>query len=282
MAAKKVAKRPHLKDLFRTGKLISIAGTLEDGTAAESEIWIQKPQAWQNDEASTMARAKQARRRAKFRNPEADEYQVFSGNVDELSKEEVLVELLRIENQKLHQQAYQEVLHDSDNPDKPKWGEGGQDYVDLLEAVQQRYNEIREHNAGIDDTELGIKLETDEELIRLNAQMDEFQAEVKAKLDVLLRAQETSLKKLSVEVLRKKLLDKLIDMDVNLHYYQEYRMQMLFYACRDPDDHSQPYFEEIGEIWELPELVRSKLFAEYDAIDQGIDDLKNSLSPLLS
>lgn len=280
-------KKPHLKELFKTGQMVSLdIRNPEDPTETfPVEIWLRKPMSSFYEEAMVKARAKQARRKVLFKDKDSDEYVAISQRVKEQTREELTDLLVRFEEQKYRTQAYNEVLYGEEGEEHPEWGHGGQRYVDLLAATRQRYEEILRHNQELSESEdaaLFINLEEDEELKRLDAELKIFQDAVTELAEQYLAHERAKYDGVKVDTLREEAINKLIETEVNAVFYQEYRTLMLYYSCRYPEDHRRLYFDDPQEIWDMPDYVRVKLFDALDDLEVKADDLKNSPSPLPS
>lgn len=289
-------KVPHLRDLFITGRQAEIeVYDLED---TESEplkilIWLRKPSVQHYEEATAKARAKQSRRRQLYRNTESDEYLSVMEQIAQLeTKEEVIEQLVSFEENNIRSQSYNEALFGDDDkePDPvtgeggPRWGKEGQDYMDVLMAIRQRAEEIQTYNTALseEDADLKIDLDKDDEMVRLNVTIQEFEVqrdELIEKAKAVETAKWTGMTRANLD---KALMKKLIDLEASMVFYQEYKTMMLYFAARTQEDHHKNYFSSPDEIWDLPEYVRMRLFAEYDELEAGADNLKNSLSPQLS
>lgn len=288
--AKEPKKVPHLKDLFKTGQMATIKVYNHDhpDEPLEIQIWMRKPSSSQHEEALTKGRGAQARKRNEFRDKSSDAYVALQEEINSLeTKEDVVDKLLAYEEQRLNQQAFNEVLYpevDDDEEEEPRWGSNGAIYIDLLEGVRARYEEIVAHNAELspDEPHLRIKLEEDEELVRLNEEQKEFQKEVDEKKEILLERERAKLMAESATTLREKLRKKMVELEVGMAFFQEYKGRLLYFSCRMPEDKSTLYWSSPEDLWEQPQFIQSQILSAYDDLEMGSDDLKNSLSLLPS
>lgn len=249
------------------------------------DIWMRKPSAQQYDEALGKARGKQGRRRQLYRDPDSDEYLAISEQINDLDKDQLVAEVMAFEQNDLRSQAYNEALYGDEDEDEPRWGKEGADYLDVLAGLRQRYDEIEEYNSKLSDEDratMELKPEEDDEIARLNRYIDEFGAQRDEILKTLTARKEAEYQRKATDQLRKELMKKMIDLEVNLIHYQEFKTWMVFFAARYPEDHHKRYFSNPDEIWDLPDHIRIQLFNAYDELETGAADLKNSLSPLPS
>ena len=279
-----MAKTPHLRDLFVTGMPVNI--DLYDPTDPDNtqtiNLWMRKPSAQHYEEALGKARGKQGRRRQLYRDPNSDEFLALNEQIAELdTKDRLVEELLAFQKADLQSRAYNEALYGDADEDEPRWGKEGADYLDVLAGLRDRHDEIEAHNASLaeEDVTLKIKVEEDEEVLRLNAYLDEFTEMRNERLEKLEARARAVLEAKTMDTLRKELMKEMIDLEVKLVHYQEFKTLMVFFASRYPDDHHKFYFSNADEIWDLPDFVRIQLFDAYDKLEQGADQLKNSPSP---
>ena len=158
------AKTPHLRDLFVTGRQVKIElqDVVDPDQVQTFEIWLRKPTVQQHEEASARARGRQGRRRALYRKEDSDEYVALVERMEEFDKKDALIEqLIMFDHHELRQQAYNEALYSDADEDEPRWGKEGRDYLDMLTAIRERYEEIEKFNAALPQKMRisGIKLE---------------------------------------------------------------------------------------------------------------------------
>lgn len=280
-------KQAHLQDLFRTGKELKFAVTI-DGEESEVSIWVRKPSASQADTAINKARGRQARRRMEYKDHEGDMYLALQDQMEAIESADDLKEhLVQFENQRIRSQAYNDVLYDpkympKDENGELVFGEDNSEYLDLLNAIQDRMEEIIKWNDSLSDEDqhLEKRFEDDEELVKLEKQRDVFEDAVDARAEDLKETFLAQYADTRTGELRKILMKRLIESETQISWYEEYRKWMLYYACRMPDDHSKHYFDSPDDIMQLPTAVLSRLEAALNDLEQRGDDLKNSLSPL--
>lgn len=279
-------KPMHLKDLFKTGKEVKLELELDD-EEIEIVMWMRKPTASQRDEALNKARGKQARRKALYKDKNSDQYMGLWAEVDNLeSREDIIDQLVQFDAQRLQSQAFNEVLHDDEHKPRDEdgelmWGDDNIQYLDLLEGIYNRMDEIRKYNEELEDEdeELIIHFDEDDELVAMKKQRDEFEGYVQARYEVLLEDFKGQFADQQISELRDLLLKKLIQTETGMAWYEEYQTRMLYHACRDPKDKGQPYFSSHEDLLDLPPLVLTYLEDQLNELDQGGENLKNLRSP---
>lgn len=261
-----------LQDLFKTGDLV----TVDLGEEGSFEIYMRKPTPGQRDEAVSRAKAKQMRVKRLYRDKDGDDYQSILAVVENLSPEEIAEKLVEFDAADLRQKAYNEVLYGDLGSD---WSEKGLSYVDLIGGIQARMEEIQKINDEAPSDEEKIQYHLDEELTGLMQEREKFEAEVKEIADAAVqeRIEELSIK--SHEELINRFCNRSIELEANMAWFQDYRVNMLYLACRTPEDHDQLYFEDRSQIEELPYYISIRLHDELDRIDRGVGELKNLPSP---
>jgi hypothetical protein len=280
-----VKKQAHLSDLLKTGKEVVFDAEI-DGDEVEVKLWMRKPVSAQHDEAVAKARGALARRKAVYRDKDSDEYVALYEDIESFeSKDDLLERIIQFEDNNLRNQAYNEVLYDEDHAPRDEdgeliWGEQGEEYLQLLNAMTERMTEITEYNKTleVEDSNLAKSFDEDEELQKLEAQRQTFEDAVQARYEVLAEAKRAELKGLTLKALQKDLTARYVDLDANVSWHDTYQKWMLFFTCRMPEDHSKRYFKGIDEIDYLPAFIQQTLINEMDELDQGIDNTKNLLS----
>lgn len=282
-------KTMRLQDLFKTGHEVKF--DLEhEGEPVEIIIWMRKPTAGQQDEALAKARGKQARRKRAFKDQEGDAYVAVWSDVESFENvEELKDQLVRFEGQRLRSQAFNEVLHDEnfipkDEDGEPLWDDENSGYLDLLTGIQSRMEEISTFNASLEDGEdkLFKTPEEDEELIELQKEREVFEQFVTDRFEALTAEHMKAYDGKRMTQLKNELIKKLIDADTSLVWYEQYRTWMLYFACRDPEDKTKPYFSEQSALMDIPTAVLTYLEGQLDDMENTGDTLKNLPSLQLS
>lgn len=281
-------KTPHLSDLFKTGKEVKLTVEL-DGKEQEIIIWMRKPLPAQHQEAMNKARGKQARLRRRYKDQESDEYLALEAEADQFDEtDDLMTAILQFENQRLRTQSYNDVLYDPDVAPKDddgewRWGQDGSYYLEMLMGLGDRLEEIRKFNDELDegDQHLRIIPAEDEELVALEKQQKEMEDTVDVRFEELNEVEKSKLRTKKVAELRKILMKKLIDAETSMTWYEEYRMWMLYFSCRESTDHSELYFRDPDDVSQLPNHLVNYLYEALDELDTGADS-KNLPSLQLS
>lgn len=283
--ATKVEKPKHLRDLFTTGKLVTIKiphpNNLEE--VWEYDIWLQKPSVTEQEEAASKARAKAARMKATLRDKDSDEYLILIGDTEGLSRDELKRRVIEYETGKLKSQAFNEVMYDDDyqikdEEGKPLYGKDATGYADLMMAISNRMEEIDAANMDIPEDERRDRwasFEDDEELQKLYVARDEVEKATDERYQVLYQHQMRELEGIPTAELQSRLVALYRETTLNLEWFQVYNSEMLWRACRYPDDHKKKYFSSPGEITDLPRDVVEYLLNQYESLSMTGVDVKN-------
>jgi hypothetical protein len=291
--AKKARKKSrHLRDILKTGKEVTLPLVDDDGETVELKLWMRKPVYAQQQEATEKARTAQARRKRQLRDPESDEAVTLAEDVSDLETAEDLIGVLvGTKDQEFRQEAYNDILYnkelypvDDEGETQWAWGEGGQDYIDLLGALAKRSEEIDSYNEALsdDDAELRISYDEDPELKALIEGQEKFDKQVEERVEKARAKERAALEGLPEEKLRKRVRDRYIEAEVSAVWFQEYRTYLLYFSVRYPDNKGRLYFDSADEVLGLPADVQSFLFEEYDDLEAGMSETRNLPSPLPS
>lgn len=272
----------HLSDLFKVGKLAPIVYPGMD----DVEIWVTRPNSPQQDLVKKKSRSAKARRQLELA-ADAEEGIAIRLEVNDMKKPDVVDSLLTRKVGEYRQQAFNEVLFSKDHGSD--WGEEGDEYLSVISAIIERADEIESYNKELraatpegEEAAGLIDVFEDEELTKLNAIQEKFSEETTARSAELIEQERIELSSLTLSELRETLIKERIELECDVEWMVTRRYGMLFYACRYPDDHSKLYFKEVADIQALPQLVQEQLFTAYEDTELGVEDVKNSLTPLPS
>lgn len=273
---------PHLNQLFRTGKEIKILIERADDEPIEVFIWMRSPSHEQQEQAMAKARAKQARRRVLLKDREGDEFLGLAGDVETMERDNVIDQMLQFKQADIRQQAYHGVLYREELDNEGNAYTKSTEYLSVVLAQQDRLEEIQKHNESLPDGVEAVLPEDDEEFQRILAEINNINAQIDAEEQEILERETILLKRLPIEDLKETFIQELINTDIGLTWYEEYKGWMVFFACRQFEDRNKLYFGSKDDLYDLPDWIRRKLFGEWDAFENPINDIKNSLAPLRS
>jgi hypothetical protein len=240
-------KRRRLSDLYVVGK----KEVLTDGEN-EIEVWVQKISPLDQRNSMDMAHAARAKVIASKAAPDDDNLRVsvtaeaewdgFTAERDEM-----------IEFLSLSDLSKSRASHEAEVASLDEWSKN-EYYSGLREAWDSEMNE--RFDANPEDEEAG---QIFRELTRYMKEVDRL---VEKDRKSFVRGYAT----VSDEELKRKVIDGLIETQGDQVWVTEFRKAQLFFALRDPDDHSQHYLDDPDEIDVFDVRVTKQLFDAFDAI----------------
>jgi len=273
-----MADTPHLEDLFRKGTNITIA----DDSGVEYLIHVRRPGPNQHNAALEAANGKMAKYTVQYERKEGSSYDGLSGLVAGYDHERLVDERVAYEESDLRQQAFNEVMYDPKvgskwQPEDEDEDDGTTGYLGVVSAIGDRMEEIGRHNEEVEPDDR-INIDEDEDLLRLNTLQEKFQAEVAEQFSSIMSVERGRHENKPDAQLRNEIVKRGIDTEAKLHWYEEYQVKLLYYACRDPHETNELYFSDPYSILELPGYIKDKLYNAYQELETGTEQLKNSLS----
>lgn len=258
----------HLSQVFARGALVTIEFIdYETGDTDSVEVWVSKLTAAEQSKATDAARTASVRRKHELRE---DLQEAFDDELD-IPTQELIDALMVFERQNIQREAYEEVLH---NPDVgSNWSEDGFDLLGLNEALIARHKEIEAENEGVDPKEQ-VQLNDDKEYKRLLNSQNKFFDEVDEVKQKKIDSKAHEFTVFSDAELREKLRDKMIDMEVQVTWYEQFRQHVVYHSIKYPDNRKRNYFQSVHDVEALPELIFDQLWDAYDEIGLSSVDVK--------
>jgi len=270
-------KQPHIRDLFVRGEEAEIRFFAE-GEMQHISVYLKKPTPLEQQEAQRKARIVKARTRLRL--SDGDDRLALEQELASLEKDGLIDVLMSFHSGELEQRAHNDILYSKEYGSD--WTSTGEDMIALSQAHTDRWGEI------IDDNELRAKEEVelvdtdkDPELMRIQKKLDKFNKEKTERESDMTEKKVADMNKWKKSTVFDKTMEKYVEVEADLAFYQEYQLCMLYEAVRFPDDHVKHYFQSPDEILEYPQVIRAQLSAAYEAMDMGAEHIKN-LGSLLS
>lgn len=260
---------PHLRDLFLKGQEYEFKSPPATGL----RVWVQRPSSIQQDLAARAARTKRTRRRAELLNKDSDERRALEMELADLDLDGMLNELLGLKSAEFQRQALNEVLYSEEYGSD--WGKEGEKYMDLLDALIQRSDELTaQAGDGTPD------FENDEEWKRLTGLQDQFQREVSERqVEIVDEARAEFAADKTLDEIRDLYIKRHVEADADGVWYMEYKHHMLYYSVRDLEEHSKLYFDSPAEVSDMPIEIQRELLDITEALSMEAEQLKNLLTP---
>lgn len=261
MAKRNIAARRKLSDLYVKGIEVrfdeggATKGPFETpATDDQVAVWLQPPSPLQREMALREAQASRSRALLSAkRDKESEEHLTAMAFITDMSYETLVEYVLASESEERQREAMRDVLSNSE------W--------DDMTTLQDAMRQFDESGADEDDPEFAALLERDAE----------FGRQVQARLMEVTESAREVMSRTPMEKLQQKAVERRADLASSQVFMKMYERQMLFFACRDPDDHQELFFEDANELASQPEFVIEQLGEVLSAYIQDGNEAKNSL-----
>ena len=251
----RIEKRKRLSALFEIGKPVrfGVNGVDMPEHPDDVVVWVGPPNPFQRDMALRDSQGARARAMLEARDEvHSDQHVNARLFLSGLDLDALLDYVLSVDEMDRLAEARREVLQE------PEW----KDFNELRDAMRL----FDESGADRDDPEWAPLMDRD---VR-------FGEQVNAVADRLREGALAGLKLLGRPVLEKRALDKRVEQSGMQEFMRVYEETMLFYACRDEEDHHELFFESPKEIKELPDNVQEALKAALSSFIGEAAEAKNS------
>lgn len=247
------AKRRRLSDLYVVGKPFKI-GDAEGAI----EVWLQKINPLERELAVRAAGAARARTLAFIEDKDSDEYMAkISDVIDFYGDRESLV-MLAIHKDLIAAKTRIEAETAADE----RWSKDGF-LLGLVDSWQDGM--MDRYNADPHDKEAKKVFDL---IKKYEDEVSKAVAEEQVRL-------ERDCADYPLAKLREIGAEKLIEAQANNAFIDEFEVQRLLFAVRDPGDHTAYYFVDRGEVRALDERVREALSEAYNALEVDVVEGKD-------
>lgn len=251
-----IQKRKRLQALFDTGTYVRFneAGVNEgEETEDDIKIWVVPPSPLQREMSIREAQAARSRAMLEARDKEdSSQYLNARAFLAGLDNEALCDYVIDLDEADRLSKARREVLMEKE------W----EDFNSLRDAMRQ----FEESGASADDPEWVGLMSRD----RL------FGDQVEEVYERLKEGDKAGLMLQPRADLEKRALEKRIDQAGGIVFMKIYEDWMLYYACRDDDDHTQQFFEDVSDMKSMPEVVQNALSERLAAFINEATEAKNS------
>lgn len=247
-------KRRRLTDLFVVGKSAKIADP--EGSI---DIWIQKLNPLEQQNALRRAGAERARHLAFVEQKDSDEWGAALAEVVDFTDRDMLIDIaIRDDMVLVRMKTEHEIAAEE------KWSKD--EYITgLVDSWEQEMKERWENEPD------------DPEALAVKQKLDEFDAEVEAivlaERDKVARDYEN----VPMSELRETATQRLLEQRATTAFVEEFEAQQILYAVREPDDHAKYYFKDRMEVLGLHHEVRRMLADQYRLV--AVDTIEGKDSP---
>lgn len=257
----RIEKRKRLDALFDRGSYVRFNGDSEgrvivdpiDQKDSDVQIWVGPPSPLQREMAIREAQAGRARVMLDARDKEdSPQWLAIRGFICGLNLEALLDYIVGLDDSDYIAQARREVLV------AKEWD----DFNSLRDSIRQ----YEEAGSPIGDPEWEPLLERDRRFgEQVLSRADEFREDARAGYRLMPRVK-----------LEEKAIDKRVEQSGSSAFMAMYEEWMLFYACRDDEDHKVLYFDNVDDLKSQPEDVQQALASRLSTYITEATEAKNS------
>ncbi|HET6914971.1 MAG TPA: hypothetical protein VFH56_02665 [Acidimicrobiales bacterium] len=256
----RIEKRKRLEALFDRGAYVRFNADEngrpvidpESESDTDMKIWVGPPSPLQREMAVREAQAQRARMMIEARNSEDSvSWLTIRSFIAGLNTDDLIEYVLDLDEGEFMSQARREVLQ------QKEWD----DFNSLRDAMRQ-YDEA---GAPVDDPEWEPLLARDRE----------FGKQVNERADQIREDAKDGYKHMPRNKTEDKAIDKRIEQAGSAAFVNAYEEWMLFYSCRDDEDHSILYFENKDQIKALPQVVQDALATKLAGFITEASEAKN-------
>lgn len=256
----RIEKRKRLEALFDRGAYVRMNADAEGRPVVDPEeesdsdmrIWVGPPSPLQREMAVREAQAQRARMMIEARNSkESVSWLTIRSFIAGLGVNELIEYVLDLDEADYLSHARRDVLM------QKEW--------DDFNALRDLMRQYEEAGSPVGDAEWEPLLERDREFGRqVNERADEIRQDAKDGYKLMPRGN-----------IEDKAIDKRIEQAGSAAFINAYEEWMLFYSCRDDEDHTVLYFDNKDEIKGLPQPVQDALATKLAGFITDSSEAKN-------
>lgn len=242
-----LSKRRRLSDLYVVGR----KEVLSDGEN-EIEVWVQKISPLDQRKAMDMAHAARSKVMAAKNAPDDDEQRKVVETEAEwdgfTAERDQMIQFLTMSDVAKSRQS-----HEAEIASEGEWAKN--DYYNGLREAWM--SEMKERFDADPD---------DKEASQVFKELSRFMEEVDRRVNKDRKSFARGYAQTPDETLKRKVIDGLIDAEGDQVWVGEFRKAQLYYAVRDPEDHTALYLEGPDEIDMLDPRIGRQLFDAFDEL----------------
>lgn len=239
-------KRRRLSDLYVVGRPVTVG----EDTPEPVEVWLQKINPVQNEDALRRANAARVRTRSQAKDTESEEYLDAVANIRDFATRETLIDLAIAEELRLRRSRIEAECAAEDEWSTDDYLQG---LVDAWEGSPD--------NPGL--KERWAEDHDDPEAARVKSEIDRFEEKVKGLVDAERADLERDYENTPEEDILQKAVERVLEQRALTAFIIEYENWQLYYSVRDPDKHADLYFLNIEEVRSLEDKTKEVLLAHY-------------------
>lgn len=257
----RIQRRDRLEKLFDKGKYVYFTAT-DDGdlivraqggeVEGDLRIWVRPPSPLQREMVVREAQATRARAIVTARDPDTNEWITIKGFIAQLTDDGLIQYCLDLGEQERIAEARRDVLNE------PEWA----DFNQLRDAIRQ----WEDAGSPRDDPEW-------ESLLRRDEQYGE---QLQTAADELRVAAREAMKLMPRPKLEERAFEKRVESAGTSAFLRDYEAWMLYYACRDDEDHTELYFDTLASLRSQPDGLQNALADTLASFVSEAAEAKNS------
>lgn len=255
----RITKRERMRKLFDTGKMLYFTITGDGQVVVHDEaqedgfaIWVRPADPLQRQEAVTSAQAARAMVVISARSEYSNEWMTIKGYIASLDDEALAAYVVGLGEDERLAEARRHVLK------QEEW----KDFNQLRDAMR----DFEESGDNQDDPKWAPLFERD----------NQFADEVEARARELREAAVEAMKLIPRPKLEEKAFEGRLDEAGTNAFISRYAEELLYYGCRDDEDHSVLFFEDVEDMKRQPESLQNALRAKLAEFVNDAGEAKNS------
>jgi len=236
-------KRRRLSDLYMVGKEVELN---DDSDQPGIVVYLQKISPIEQRDAADFGTKARATILSVKNSPVEDKilYEDQLGDMGLDSREDLIDFLASNRVDELRLSAEQRIAAEDE------WSKD-----DYLNSLQQAWND------GLRDT--WITEDDNPEADRIYEELKRYTDEVDKALEVDKKDVYAEFDLIDNDELRNKVVNKVIEMEADFAWMNEFSYYQAFYATRDPENHDERYFESIDEVKCLDTRILAEIIGQY-------------------
>lgn len=247
-------KKRKLLELYQLGREV----TITDGNQSET-VWLQKLSSVDADTAFRRAQGAKSRVLTTKRDPDCDEYRSAWLEAEMLGEDtDLLVDYLLAP-----ERAQVLTAREAELAAEEEWSEN-----DYLQGLRDAWDD------GLKDTY--AKNPEDPEASRVFVEMKRFADALDGIVDAEMEGRRKELSDHSLEDLREKVVDNILNYRSNAAWMDEYSRAEVWLGTRDAKNHDEPYFSSRAEVDQLAAKVLRELVTAFEAMRMDVVEGKGS------
>lgn len=253
-------KRRKLSDLYVRGRELAP----NDGAGDPIKIWLNKLNEVDRESCIRRANAAKARYVMEADDEDSEAFAAMYAEARDVRTRDELISFLVVDDLQAAKRRHEAEI----GADEESWGK-----EDHLQGLVDAWIGDDE-NPGLSQTI--VEDPDDPEANRVSAELDRFEAEVRAEVEAERQRLVKDYEDVDLEALRRQVAHKLVELKASEEFIREYRRQQVFYSVREPNDHRKRHFSTVADVDDLDDELRTYLIEQYETLLVPPDEGKDS------